>query len=297
ADQSQPAPIAPALAAPAPQAQGISAPAEPAAAAASSTPKFVPVGSQPVPAAVPSSPTAPPDPQPAQKITSLAATPDDSIRPKVNPNTVVVARAQQSGDSLRVELPFGTPTPAAVFKRADSLWLVFDSAAQIDLTALQADNDNGVREVLFERADDGAAIVRIKLARPRMASIEADGPAWIVNIADTATGETRPLAVARSIVGKNRASIAIPFDGARAIHVVKDPDVDDRLMIITALGPARGFLKIQDFVELRALPSTHGVVIQPIADDLTAELGVDKITVGRPAGLSLSATALGQQQV
>src|SRR5262249_34460866 len=169
--------------------------------------------------------------------------------------------------------------------------------AQIDLTALQADNDNGVREVLFERGDDGAAIVRIKLARPRMASVEADGTGWIVNIADKATAETRPLAIARSIVGKNRASIAIPFDGARAIHTVKDPDIDDRLMVITALGPVRGFLKMQDFVELRALPSTHGVVIQPIADDITAAIGVDKIVVGRRGGLCLSATALGQQQV
>ena len=197
---------------------------------------------------------------------------DDAIRPKANPNAVVVARTQQSGDRLRLELPFAAPTPAAVFHRADTLWLVFDSAAQIDLTALQADNDNGVREVLFERGDDGAAIVRIKLVRPRMASLEADGPAWIVNIADTTTAPTRPLGIARSIVGKNRASIAIPFDSARAIHTIKDPDVDDRLMVITALGPARGFLKVQDFVELRALPSVHGVVVQPIADDITAEL-------------------------
>ncbi len=48
--------------------------------------------------------------------------------------------------------------------------------------------------------------------------------------------------------------------------------------MITALGPARGFLKGQNFVELRALPSIQGVVLQPLADDLTAELAVDKIT-------------------
>jgi tetratricopeptide (TPR) repeat protein len=68
-------------------------------------------------------------------------------------------------------------------------------------------------------------------------------------------------------------------------------------MVVTGLGPARGFLKVQEFVELLVLPSTHGVSIQPIADDITAELSADKITIGRPAGLSLSATALGQQQV
>jgi tetratricopeptide (TPR) repeat protein len=287
AEQSQPAPSMPAPAR--------TAAVESPAAVASPTPEIAPAASQVAPTAVP--PAGASAPPPAQKTATQGGLPDDSIRPKANPNAVVIARAQQLGDSLRIELPFGAPTPAAVFQRADTLWLIFDSPAQLDLTALQADNDNGVREVLFERGDDGVAIVRIKLARPRMASVEADGPGWIVNIADSAAAETRPLAVARSIVGKNRASIAIPFDGARAIHTVKDPDVDDRLMVITALAPARGFLKALDFVELRALPSTHGVVIQPIADDLTAELGVDKISIGRPAGLSLSATALGQQQL
>jgi tetratricopeptide (TPR) repeat protein len=219
----------------------------------------------------------------------------DTDRPLPNPNAVVVAGVQQSGETMRIEFPFAAATPAAVFQRADTLWLVFDTPARIDLTAIQADNDNGLREMLFDRTKDGVATIRFKLTRPRMSSIVADGPTWVVTIADTVTASTKPLTVARSIVGKNRASIAIPFDDPRAIHDVTDPDIGDRLLIVTALGPARGFLKAQDFVELRALPSTHGVVVQPLADDITAELGTDKISISRPAGLSLSATALGQQ--
>ena len=159
------------------------------------------------------------------------------------------------------------------------------------------DNESGVREAIFERAEDGAAIVRFKLARPRTAGVVADGPSWILTIADIATAPTQPLGIARSVVGKNRASIAIPFDGPRAIHNIKDAEVGDRLMVVTALAPARGFLKAQDFVELRTLPSVHGVVVQPIADDVTAELSADKVTISRPDGLSLSPTSLGQQQV
>jgi len=41
-------------------------------------------------------------------------------------------------------------------------------------------------------------------------------------------------------------------------------------MVVTALGPSRGFVKNQDFVEFRALASTHGVVVQPLADDVGA---------------------------
>jgi hypothetical protein len=53
---------------------------------------------------------------------------------------------------------------------------------------------------------------------------------------------------------------------------------------VTALGPARGFLKAQDFVEFRLLPSTQGVVMQPIADDMQVDLSADKIVIARPPG-------------
>jgi tetratricopeptide (TPR) repeat protein len=285
---------------PAPPAEA-NAPSDAAAAAPAPSPPAAPAS---VPAAASpesarSADAAAPAPAPAPPVEmtrpSQRAPTADAERPPPNPNAVVVAGVQQSGETMRIEFPFAVATPAAVFQRADTLWLVFDTTTQIDLAAIQADNDNGVREAMFERAKDGAATIRFKLTRPRMSSIVADGPTWIVTIADTVTASTKPLTVARSIVGKNRASLAIPFDDPRAIHDVTDPDIGDRLFIVTALGPARGFLKAQDFVELRALPSTHGVVVQPLADDITAELGVDKVSISRPAGLSLSATALGQQ--
>ncbi|MFI4971513.1 MAG: hypothetical protein ACHP7H_02430, partial [Hyphomicrobiales bacterium] len=218
-------------------------------------------------------------------------------RPASNPDAPVVVELRQSGGTLQAEFPFVVETPAAVFHRADMLWLVFDSAAKIDLAALTTDTSQAIRSVVLERGADGEAIVRIKLERPRLVSLQADGPGWIVSIGDTVTVTSRPLVMARNNVGKNRASIAIPFDNPRKIHVLTDHDIDDRLLVVTALGPARGFLKEQNFVELRALPSTHGVVLQPLADDVTAELADDKITVTRPGGLSLSPTAIGQPQL
>jgi len=219
------------------------------------------------------------------------------IGPAPDPKAPVTAELHSAGNSLRVEFPFAVPTPAAVFRRADTLWLVFDSGARIDLAALTHEPDSGIREARFARAEDGAAIVRLHLARPRLASVMTDGPAWIVTIGDSVTTPTHPLTIARSIVGKNRASIAIPFENPRAIHRITDPAIGDRLLVVTALGPARGFLKPQEFVELRALPAAQGVVLQPLADDLTAALAVDKVTISRPGGLSLSPTALGQQRL
>src|SRR5262249_12704138 len=66
-----------------------------------------------------------------------------------------------------------------------------------------------------------------------------------------------------------------------------------KLLVVTALGPPRGFLRPQSFVEFHALASTHGVAIQPIADDVALELTEDKIVINRPTGLNLSGLSMG----
>ena len=121
----------------------------------------------------------------------------------------------------------------------------------------------------------------------------ADGPGWIVTIGDAS--RCRAARWRSRAISSARTAPASPFRSTirASSTVLADRDIGDRLMVVTALGPARGFLKEQNFVELRALPSTHGVVLQPLADDVSAELGADKITISRPGGLSLSPTALG----
>ena len=174
---------------------------------------------------------------------------------------------------MLAEFPFAVATPAAVFQRADMLWLVFDSAAKIDTAALSADASRVIRAVTLTRGTDGAAIVRIKLERPRLVSLQADGPGWIVTIGDTVTTRD-PAARASPATSSAKTAPASSFRSTTRAKSTSSPipTVGDRLLVVTALGPARGFLKAQDFVELRALPSTHGVVLQPLADDVTAEL-------------------------
>jgi tetratricopeptide (TPR) repeat protein len=208
----------------------------------------------------------------------------------------IAAIVNPSGDNLRINFPFGTPTPAAVFRRADLIWLVFDNEAAIDLSAIPRAFDPSIRRAWFERGKDGEGIVRIRLSRPRVPSLQADGSSWVLTIGDTMATPPIPLAVARSIVGRNRASIVVPFEGAGKTHILTDPAIGDRLMVVTAPGPARGFLKPQDFIELHVLPSVQGVVVQPIADDIVATVDPKRIVISRPGGLTLSASANGGRQ-
>ncbi|HET7850129.1 MAG TPA: tetratricopeptide repeat protein [Pseudolabrys sp.] len=282
-----PGPEKPAMA-PAPGTEKLAAPPRESRAAPPDAVKPKMQAAHPAPSATPQAQS---QPAPAPQADTKAAPPARRSLP-VDPKAPVVAAVALVGDNLNVDFPFAVPTPAAVFRRADTLWLVFDSEARIDVSALKVDTARIVRSVSLDHGEDGEAIVRIRLVRPQLAALVADGPGWNLTIGDSVIGHTRPLGIARNIVGRNRASITIPIDEPKKIHRITDPDMGNTLMVITALGPARGFLKEQDFVELRALESTHGVVIQPIADDISAELAVDKVVISRPGGLTISAIEL-----
>ena len=249
-----------------------SAEAKPAAAAAQSAPK----------------PQTPPAKitQPAPVLPVPAPVPERANAPR-NASIAVEVTLKRQGDNLSLLFPFARPTPAAVFRRADTLWLVFDTDAAIGLASLEGEPSHTIKGATLTRLDH-LSVLRIKLARPRLISAATDGPGWIVTVGSEVLEATRPLAISRNVLGTARASITIPFDDPRQLHRLEDPDAGDTLMVVTALGPARAFVKGQDFVEFRALAATHGVVVQPIADDLDAELAVDKIVITRPAGLTLS---------
>ena len=209
-------------------------------------------------------------------------------RPRAaNTSDKVAAELTRQGANLKLSFAFTTPTAAAVFNRADTLWIVFDSNADIDLSALDGEASRTIRGAEFTHAPD-ADIVRIKLDRPHLASVDIDGPTWTVQIGDTAIDSTHALTMTRNLIGPNRSSVTIPFDAPHLVHRLDDPDAGDTLVVVTAFAPARGFVNGRDFVEFRMLASAEGVVVDPLADDVKVELAPDKIIVSRPMGLALS---------
>jgi hypothetical protein len=281
-------PPAPAAAAPAPAeasrqnaspAQAASAPApekNPPAAPASvrDPPPPAPSGPPTVRAAAPSPPPAPnssaaqPVPEPAAEAETAPA----------DPNATVEARLKSEGDNLALRFPFADPTPAAVFRRADMLWLVFDSNADIKLAGLRNDPSHNIKSATVTR-QRGVSIVRIKLERPRLASVATEGATWVVNIGSQVIEPTRPLGITRNGAGQSRPTVAIMIDDPREVHQLEDPEAGDSLLLVTALAPARGFVNGQDFVEFRLLASAQGIVVQPLADDLHAELAPDRVVL------------------
>ena len=199
--------------------------------------------------------------------------------------------AKRDSDGLRLTFSFAAATPAALFRRADTVWLVFDSLKPIDLEPIRSRGGAVIADVSLLPLEKGQA-VRIRLNRPQMPSLTSDdqagGANWTLTFADAMQTPTQPLTATRNITDPAHANVSVTLPGHGRMHRVVDPDAGDTLLVITAPAPVRGFVREQDFVELSLLESIHGVAIRPNSDDVTTEIAPDKIILGRPGGLTLS---------
>ena len=234
-------------------------------------PRQAPPATEPPKKAAPASSSPPPDSGAGDKAASV--------------------EARRDSDGLRVTFSFAAPTPAALFRRADTVWLVFDQTAPIDVEPIRAKGGAIIGDVSRLPMEKGQAI-RIRLNRPQIPSLESEGRAngaeWTLTFADRGQASPLPLTVMRNIADPALANVTVPLANPGALHRLIDPDAGDALLVVTAPPPTRGLIKRQDFVELSLLESVHGVVVHPNSDDINAEVGADKVVLGRPGGLTLS---------
>ncbi|WP_338828077.1 tetratricopeptide repeat protein [Bradyrhizobium sp. 27S5] len=236
-------------------------------------------------------------PKPAPAVAAAPAT--EAPKPAAAPSPPTDARAggkpavdaQRDSDGLRVTFAFPGATPAALFRRADTVWMVFDTPEAIDVDPIRAKAGSLISDVSRIALEKGQA-VRFRLNRPQMPSLESDdrsrGVSWTLTFADRVQKPPLPLSVVRNISEPALANVSVPLANPGQLHKLVDPDAGDTLWVVTAPPPTRGIIKRQDFVELSLLESIHGVVVHPNADDVKAEVGADKVMLGRPGGLTLS---------
>jgi hypothetical protein len=275
AAQPTPQPTPP-PASPAPPAPSVRSNAPPPAQAKAATPanKVEPAASVPAPASA----------KPAAAMQAPSVPPPTGESPDKIP-----VELTRRGANLKLSFGFMAPTAAAVFNRADMLWIVFDTKADIDLSALKDEASRTIRGAELTRAPD-ADIVRIRLDRPHLSSAVTEGPVWTVEIGDSVTEPTHALDLNRSLIGPNHSTVTVPIDAPHQLHRISDPQAGDQLLVATAFAPVRGLIHTQNFIEFRALASEQGVVVEPLADDINMALAPDKVVISRPEGLTLSSS-------
>ncbi|HKH01385.1 MAG TPA: tetratricopeptide repeat protein [Bradyrhizobium sp.] len=243
----------------------------------------------------------PPSPTVEIPATLATAEPPAEITPPAAGagNVAAGVGASRTSDRLELTFPFAAPTAAALFRRADTVWLVFDTREPIDLEPIRNKGGSIISDVAGLPLENGQAI-RLRLNRPQMPSLvgedQVSGGKWTLTFADTMRTPIQPLAAIRNIIDPALANLTVPLSKSGLLHRFVDPDAGDTLMVVTAPPPVRGFIKRQDFVEFSLLESIHGIAIRPNSDDVTAEIAYGKIVLARPGGLTLSSAAFGAER-
>lgn len=192
------------------------------------------------------------------------------------------------GNTVRIAFPFDADTPAAVFRRGDTVWMVFDTpqalAAPPSSETLSSVASN------FEIVAAGQTkVVRMDLAVERLATMGSEGRAWVLSLGDAVLNATEPMTLTRERDEEGRYRMIADLQRPGKVHVLRDPQVGDTLRVVTVMPPARGLVRSMQFVDFDALRSAHGLVIKPRTDELDVAIDDKTAMISSKAGLTMSA--------
>ncbi len=232
-------------------------------------------------------PAAPEAPPPSQ----AAATPppepaERAPRPDPMPaGGVVRAVAEIAGPQVSLRFDWANPAGAAVFRRGEAIWIVFDTPATLDVSKLP----RGVSQYSKVQAFKGRDYAAVRLVAPRSLPIAVvgEGSSWTLRLGPGPRDEPGKITVQRDSEAAEAALTAV-VAGATAPIWLEDPAVGDRIAVVTALAPSKGLTARRDYVEMALLPTFQGLAIEPYATDLQVLAEGDLVRIGRPSGLALS---------
>lgn len=197
----------------------------------------------------------------------------------------VVARATPAKVSL--DFNWATPVGAAVFRRGEAVWVVFDSPARLDMAG--ATDLGPASDARWSVGPDHLAL-RIAAPEGLAVSAVARGSTWSVVIGGS-TAAVEGVAIERDDTGEP-ALVARMAGATRAVWLT-DPLAGDRFAAVTALAPGKGFADRRRTVDLALLPTAQGLAVETAASDLAIQADGDRVVISRPTGLTLSPPSAG----
>ncbi|HEY8002731.1 MAG TPA: endoglucanase, partial [Phenylobacterium sp.] len=231
-------------------------------------------------------------PTEAELAAARAATPEPQRPNPVPPGGVVHMESKVVNAQVQFTFSWANPAGAAVFRRGDAVWVVFDAPANLDVSHAP----RGLVQFTAMQATKGAdySAVRIEAAHGVPVFATAVGPTWTIALGPGDEGQPSVVRMGRD-EAEGPATLKAAVAGATRIVQMADPQAGDTLSVVTALGPAKGMPSRRDYVQLAVLPSIQGLAVESYITDLTVARDGDIVRLGRPLGLALSPSLAAQE--
>lgn len=237
-------------------------------------------------------PEAPAEPPPAEIATTDAA-------PRPNPvpaGGVVPISVDATAAITRMRFDWAAPVGAAVFRRGEAVWVVFDAAAKLNTAKLPATGERYRK--LQALNGQGYVALRMVVARNIPVAVAGEGTSWTLTLGGNAAS-SRDVGGGTVTVSRDpeHAGLTAAMAGAGRPVWVDDPAVGDRLAVVPALAPAKGLAARRDFVDLSMLPTLQGLAMEAYAPGLSMAVEGDLVRIGKGSGLALSPAWAGGEPV
>ncbi|EWY37158.1 hypothetical protein N825_21460 [Skermanella stibiiresistens SB22] len=233
-------------------------------------------GQQPVPAG-PSASSTPPPPSASPR------------RPVVEEPSTGSAPAATGVETRRgtVTVEAQEPAAAAVYVRAGFLYAVFgrplDLEGRIKVDTLIP--GLGGAETVPMR---GATAFRMAMPDDLEPRVERDGNTWRISLGPRAVTRPEGLPVDAQRDFPLGARLVVGVPDAKQVIQMNDPVVGDQLFLVPLPNPGQAVGEPHGFAQVRLLPASQGIVVEPLDDTVSVRPIRDGVEVTTTGGLMLS---------
>lgn len=226
-----------------------------------------------------------PAPKPATPQPAAVAPVDASPPPPAAAKPATAASKPAGKHSPELRFAWEQGAAAALVRRGQTAWLIFDQPMQAELDPSLLSADAGI-----DRVDHAAAtVLRLRLRSDRVPLLRSDHGAWILDFAPVAPAPAQPIPVAVAHDEKRRARLTFEASEAAAPLAITDEETGRTLIIVPVRTPGAGVTEEKVLPELRVLATSQGIAIEPGTDSLQVRQSEHGIELTSPNGLQLSA--------
>ena len=193
-----------------------------------------------------------------QRVTRAAVTDDATVDP-------LTARPAE----VSLTIPWTEPAAAAVFRRAEYLWVVFDRYKQVDVQRLAT---QGAPYITFvEQLPYRNNTILRMVTRPDVnPTTRRDGLNWILDFRSMPMRPTRAIEI-NAQIDRPSPNLYLPVtEGGRTV-AVEDPEVGDYLLVVPVIPLSYGVYPERSFTDLDMPVTAQGVVVIPKSDGVRAQ--------------------------
>ena len=202
---------------------------------------------------------------------------------------LVTVGATRRGSALDIKFNWRKTVGAAVYRRKEFVWLVFDDRARLSLGSITVNGEGIVEDVEQTEASE-RSVVRLKVPEHLLTSVTKTGDAWNVRLAPARmTGPlSSPVQIKVDRDVENKPAILIGAKGINRPQLLVDNVVGDIVHVYPVIKPGLGNRVARNLVDFELPPSGAGLVLIPKRDDLVLIRNAEGVFVTTPDGLSVS---------